>query len=98
MTEKRREKLLLIQKREQMKDVLVTKFQERYAERRKAGEDTSEGVIAKEVGEFMDTAAVTENNLKRLEKRIAKGSRFLAGFLLCRRCRRRSRVSAQRTN
>ena len=77
MSEARRAKLLNIKKREDMKDVLVAKFRDRYKTGRAGTDANNEAAIAKEVGEFMDNAAVTEGNLKRLEKKIAQGSKFL---------------------
>merc|ERR1719335_584440 len=76
LSDKRREKLLSIKKREEMKDVLVKKFKERVM----VGTSTSsakktpsnELVIEKNVDDFLEQAAITENNLKRLEKKIIK--------------------------
>ncbi|CAD7938961.1 unnamed protein product [Amoebophrya sp. A25] len=72
LTAARKAKLISLQKREEMKDVLVKKFVERVnadgtsAEKRKE----NEGIIDAEVGNFLGTGAITEQNLKRLEKKI----------------------------
>lgn len=73
LSEKRREKLLSIKKREEMKDVLVKKFKERVGVSAVATSGTKKDtVIEKNVDDFLEQAAITENNLKRLEKKIIK--------------------------
>lgn len=64
---------MALKKREEMKDVLVKKLKERTTaagiSENKAGE-----VVEKNVDKFLEEAAITENNLKRLEKNVAKES------------------------
>jgi hypothetical protein len=62
----RKERLLNIKKREELKDVLLHKFKEKYGD---AGSDAG---IGDEVNRFVMNADVTENNLARLERRIQK--------------------------
>jgi len=73
MSETRRAKLMDLKKREEMKDALTAKFKGRYG--RGGSKDADEMSIASEdirneVGRFANTAAVTEANLMRLERRI----------------------------
>jgi len=63
LTAERRNKLLALQRREQMKDVLIEKF-------KKSNSNCSEKVISNEVTNFVKKAKVTEANLNRLERRI----------------------------
>eukprot|EP00397_Hematodinium_sp_SG-2012_P015207 GEMP01015480.1.p1 GENE.GEMP01015480.1~~GEMP01015480.1.p1 ORF type:complete len:522 (+),score=158.17 GEMP01015480.1:45-1610(+) len=63
LTAERREKLLAIQRREKMKEVLIDKF-------KKHNNRCPESVIKKEVSNFCQKAKVTEANLNRLERRI----------------------------
>jgi len=62
LTAERREKLLALQRREKMKEVLIRKF--------KKTNDCSDSVIDKEVSNFCKKAKITEKNLNRLERRI----------------------------
>jgi hypothetical protein len=59
----RRDRLLNIKKREELKDMLLYKFKHKYGD----GQSTA---IGKEVGKFCQDAAVTPNNLARLERRV----------------------------
>lgn len=63
LTAERRDKLLMLQRREQMKDVLVEKF-------KRSNVQCSDSLIDKEVTNFVKKAKVTEANLNRLERRI----------------------------
>ncbi|CAD7926755.1 unnamed protein product [Amoebophrya sp. A120] len=81
LTPARRAKLISLQKREEMKDVLIKKFTERVngdgvsADKKKA----NEAAIEAEVGNFLGTGAITEQNLKRLEKKIHSKTGTLEG-------------------
>merc|ERR1719253_346042 len=57
-----------------MKDVLVKKFKERVNTNTKdvSKAHGNDSVIEKNVDTFLEQAAITENNLKRLEKKIIK--------------------------
>jgi len=70
LDDKRRERLMNIKKREELKDVLIYKFKEKY------GENASQAskMIGSEVDKFVGNADVTEANLARLERRIHKRS------------------------
>lgn len=71
--DKRRQKLLNIQKREAMKDELTNKFRDRYSSAGRQADEVSisSSAIGREVGRFCSTASMTEKNLSRLERRIA---------------------------
>lgn len=64
MTDQRKEKLLNIQKREQLKGMLVNKFKLKYG-------DKAVNTINQEVGKFMSNR-LTEENLKRLDDKIGR--------------------------
>ena len=66
LTESRRQKLLSIRKREEMKDVLVKKLIER------AGPKCKQENVEAEVDSFLGHASITENNLKKLEKKVVR--------------------------
>lgn len=69
MSEKRRERLVEIQKREQLKGLLTNKFKVKYG--------TSQGLdkyIENEVLKFLTNERLTEANLKSLDYKIAKES------------------------
>ncbi|CAD7943808.1 unnamed protein product [Amoebophrya sp. A25] len=73
MTDKRKEKLLALQKREQMKDVLIERFKARVnggpgisAKTKKQNEE----IVKSEVESFLNSASITETNLKKLDKKI----------------------------
>lgn len=65
MSEKRREKLLSIQKREQLKGLLVNKFKNKYG----AGASAH---ITNEVNKFLNNNRLTEDNLKALDEKIGR--------------------------
>lgn len=64
MSDQRKEKLLNIQKREQLKGMLVNKFKLKYG-------DKAVNTINQEVGKFMSNR-LTEENLKRLDDKIGR--------------------------
>ena len=67
MSEQRREKLLDIQKREQLEGLLVNKFKLKY------GKNTNiAAYIDNEVGKFLKNDRLTEDNLKKLDDKISK--------------------------
>jgi hypothetical protein len=70
LPEAKREKLLAIQEREQLKGLLVTKFLEKYGKEKKVNLD----YISKHVTEFMKSEKMTEDNLKKLEQKIREGA------------------------
>ena len=68
MSESRRTKLEEIQKREQLKGMLISKFRNKYGK-------TNEGLtnyIDNQVGQFMNANRLTETNLKDLDEKIQK--------------------------
>ena len=70
MSEARRERLLDIQKREQLKGLLINKFKVKYG-------DKGPGLakyIDNEVQKFLKNDRLTEDNLKKLDERILKES------------------------
>lgn len=69
LSEARKEKLLAIQQREQLKGLLVNKFVEKYGKNK----EVSEGLINKEVTDFMKNEKLTEENLRKFEQRIKDG-------------------------
>lgn len=69
MSESRRERLLDIQKREQLKGMLVNKFKLKYGNKPNIA-----SYIDNEVGKFLKNDRLTEENLKRLDDKIAKES------------------------
>ena len=71
LTEEKRERLLAIQQREQLKGMLVNKFLEKYGGKKVQNSDH----INKEVTDFLKNEKLTEDNLKRLEQRIKDGPR-----------------------
>jgi len=81
LSDQRREKLISLKKREDLKDALTEKFKGRFGSgARQRGDDevsVSSTAIKKEVDRFADSASVTEKNLDRLERRLkgrAKGN------------------------
>jgi len=70
LTEEKREKLLAIQEREQLKGLLVNKFLEKFGKDKKANQD----YVNKQVNEFMKNEKLTEENLKKLEQKIKDGT------------------------
>lgn len=67
MSEGRRERLMDIQKREQLKGMLVSKFKLKYGE--KKGLNT---YIDNEVARFLKNDRLTEDNLRTLDVKISK--------------------------
>ncbi len=65
MSEQRREKLLGIQKREQLKGMLIHKFKLKYGNK-------AEQYINNEVSKFLSNNWLTEENLKKLDEKIGK--------------------------
>mmetsp|Transcript_32617 Transcript_32617/g.29484 ORF Transcript_32617/g.29484 Transcript_32617/m.29484 type:complete len:112 (+) Transcript_32617:50-385(+) len=65
----KRERLLAIQQREQLKGMLVSKFIEKYG--KKTGSYTND--IIREVETFMRGEKLTEENLRKLERKIKDG-------------------------
>merc|ERR1719221_595322 len=74
LSDKRREKLINLKKREDLKDALTEKFKGRFghgARERDSDEmSVASSCIRKEVDRFAKSADVTEANLSRLERRI----------------------------
>jgi len=70
LDDKRRERLMNIKKREELKDVLIYKFKEKYGDHA----SSASKMIGSEVDKFVGNADVTEANLARLERRIHKRS------------------------
>jgi hypothetical protein len=67
MSEARREKLMNIQKKEQLKGLLVNKFKLKYG-------DKSEKLIQNEVAKFLKNDRLTESNLVKLDTKIGKAN------------------------
>ena len=65
MSESRRTRLEEIQKREQLKGMLITKFRNKYGK-----ENQLIGYIDKQVQEFMTQSRLTEGNLADLDEKI----------------------------
>jgi len=76
LSAERREKLIALRDRERMNDVLLQKFGRKYGpDRIKTDDDTHsvpESVLQNEVSNFVDKAALTEDNLARLERRMRR--------------------------
>jgi len=76
LSESRREKLINLKKREDLKDALTARFKSRFghgAPERGADEvSVCSSTIKREVNAFAGRAAVTEANLERLERRLQK--------------------------
>jgi len=70
MSDGRRERLLDIQKREQLKGLLVNKFKVKYGDKGPA----LAKYIDNEVHKFLKNDRLTEDNLKNLDQRILKES------------------------
>ena len=66
-----REKLLDIQKREQLKGLLINKFKHKYGNRPNVAT-----YIDNEVNRFLKNDRLTEENLKKLDDKINKESRI----------------------
>lgn len=69
MSDTRRERLLDIQKREQLKGLLINKFKVKYGDRPQLSK-----YIDNEVQKFLKNDRMTEDNLKKLDDRILKES------------------------
>jgi hypothetical protein len=67
MSEGRREKLLNIQKKEQLKGLLINKFKLKYG-------DNAEKLISNEVTKFLKNDRLTEGNLVKLDEKIGKAN------------------------
>jgi len=67
MSEQRRERLMDIQKREQLKGMLVSKFKLKYGEKKELGK-----YIDNEVARFLKNGRLTEDNLRTLDVKISK--------------------------
>lgn len=67
MSDARREKLLDIQKREQLKGMLVNKFKLKYGNNANVAT-----YIDNEVGKFLKNDRLTEENLKKLDNKIMR--------------------------
>ena len=67
MSEARRGKLLDIQKREQLKGLLVNKFKLKYGNK-----PSISNYIDNEVGKFLNNDRLTEDNLRKLDDKIGK--------------------------
>ncbi len=68
MSDSRRERLLDIQKREQLKGMLVNKFKIKYAQK----DANLNNYIDNEVTKFLKNDRLTEDNLKKLDDKISK--------------------------
>lgn len=67
MSEARKEKLLNIQKKEQLKGLLINKFKLKYG-------DKAEKLITAEVDKFLKNDRLTESNLVKLDDKIGKAN------------------------
>ena len=71
LSEMSREKLLDIQKREQLKGLLINKFKLKYGNKPNVA-----GYIDNEVNKFLKNDRLTEENLKKLDDKINKESKI----------------------
>mmetsp|Transcript_14711 Transcript_14711/g.17023 ORF Transcript_14711/g.17023 Transcript_14711/m.17023 type:complete len:214 (+) Transcript_14711:44-685(+) len=67
MSAARKEKLLNIQKKEQLKGLLINKFKLKYGNK-------AEGLIASEVTKFLKNDRLTESNLVKLDDKIGRAN------------------------
>ena len=67
MSEQRRERLMDIQKREQLKGMLISKFKLKYGDKPNLGK-----YIDNEVARFLKNGRLTEDNLRNLDSKISK--------------------------
>ena len=65
LSQKRRDKLIALQQKEQLKSLLVSKFVEKYGKIKGNKE-----FIAREVNALLKSGKITETNLKSLEDKI----------------------------
>jgi len=82
LSDRRKEKLLLLKKREDLKDALTEKLRSRFAHGGLRGDDevsVASAAIRDEVDKFADSATVTSANLGRLERRLQGRARAPAG-------------------
>ena len=93
MSDARRERLLDIQKREQLKGLLVNKFKLKYGDKPQLAK-----YIDNEVQKFLKNDRLTEDNLKKLDDKILKESelRDKKEAILDDKRSERSRASSQR--
>ena len=69
ISQERKERLMALQQREQLKGMIVNKFIEKYG-----GGKINNNLINKEVSEFIKNSKVTEDNLRKLEQKIKNQS------------------------
>merc|ERR1719409_13167 len=77
LSDRRREKLLNIKKREDLKGMLIEKYRQKYPHGTNKQSDcrsVCSAVIGREVDNFIKQASVTEANLSRLDKRMQRHS------------------------
>ena len=67
MSEARRERLMDIQKREQLKGMLISKFKLKYGDKPQLAK-----YIDNEVARFLKNGRLTEDNLRSLDTKISK--------------------------
>lgn len=72
MSDSHRAKLIMIKEREDLKGKLVTKFLAKYGKRRRLS------FIENEVNNVLETLPLTEENLRRLDDRIGRGTSVAA--------------------
>ena len=75
MSEQRREKLLKLKHREDLKGKLVTKFLAKYGNRRRPS------FIEREVEKALDLLPLTEENLKKLDEKINGGTSVAESYM-----------------
>ncbi len=61
-----RDRMINVQKREKLRDLLITKFMKKY------GLKSSEPIIVEEITRFLESEKLTDNDLKRLDERLKK--------------------------
>ena len=61
-----RERLLNLQKRQKLKDLLITKFMQKY------GIKNADEILEEEIGKFLQGDKLTDQDLKRLDIKIKK--------------------------
>jgi len=71
MSDSRRERLMDIQKREQLKGMLISKFKLKYGNK-----PAMHKYIDNEVGKFLKNDRLTEENLQNLDSKILKESQL----------------------
>merc|ERR1719188_1642164 len=87
LSDSRREKLMNMKKREDLKDKLTDKFMDRFGHgsSNKESDECSvaSSFIRREVDSFAKSAAVTSNNLGRLERRIQSRAKHTGDVASC---------------